>query len=106
MKLGIIISSNDPETAWSALRFGVFSIKQGDTVKVFLVSKGVEIEGLDTEQFKVTEQMTALIKGGGKIYACGTCLRLRQLSGSEACLLSGMKDMHDIVKESDRVVTF
>lgn len=106
MKLGIIISSNEPETVWNAFRFGFFSIKQGDTVKVFLVSKGVESETLDTDRFKVTEQMAALVSGGGKIYACGTCLKLRQLPGSETCPLSTMKDMHDIVQESDRIVTF
>ncbi len=106
MKLGIIISSNEPETVWNAFRFGIFSIKQGDTVKVFLVAKGVESETLDTDQFKVTEQMAALVNDGGKIYACGSCLKLRQSPGSETCPLSTMQDMYDIVKESDRTVTF
>ncbi|WP_456386707.1 DsrE family protein [Desulfolithobacter sp.] len=106
MKLGIIISSNEPETVWNAFRFGVFSVKQGDEVKVFLTAKGVESENLDTDQFKVTEQMAALVNGGGEIYACGTCLKLRQLPGSDTCPLSNMKKMYDIVRESDRIVTF
>ncbi|MFP7754710.1 DsrE family protein [Thermodesulfobacteriota bacterium B35] len=106
MKLGIIISSNEQETVWNAFRFGVFSLKQGDVVKVFLISKGVESENLDTDRFKITEQMAALTAAGGTIYACGTCLKLRQLPGSETCPLSTMKDMHDIVQESDRILTF
>ena len=42
MKLGIVIYSNDPETVWNAFRFGNFSRKQGDEVKIFLLAKGVE----------------------------------------------------------------
>jgi len=47
MKLGIVIYSNDPETVWNAFRLGVFSLKEKDTVKVFLLAKGVECESLD-----------------------------------------------------------
>ena len=36
MKLGIVISSNDPETAWNASRLGNFALTQGDAVRVFL----------------------------------------------------------------------
>ena len=106
MNLGIIISSNEPETVWNAFRFGVFALKSGDAVKVFLLAKGVESEALDTEQFKVTAQMANLVDSGGRIYACGTCLKIRQQQGSENCPLSTMKDMYDIVRESDKVVTF
>jgi uncharacterized protein involved in oxidation of intracellular sulfur len=106
MNLGIIITSNEPEIVWNAFRFGVFSLKNGDEVKVFLLAKGVESESLDTAQFKVTEQMENLVGSGGRIYACGACLKIRQQQGSEICPLSTMKDMHDIVRESDKVVTF
>lgn len=106
MKLGIIIYSSDAETVWNGFRFGNFALKSGDTVKVFLLAKGVESESLDTDRFKVTEQMKALVDSGGEIYACGTCLKIRNSNGSEICPLSTMKDMYEIVKESDRVVTF
>ncbi|MDD5302510.1 MAG: DsrE family protein [Elusimicrobia bacterium] len=106
MKLGIIIYSTDPETVWNAFRLGVFSLKQGDQVKVFLLAKGVECEKLNTDQFKVTEQMQAFVDNGGKILACGTCLKLRHSEGTELCPLSTMKDLYDIVKESDKVLTF
>lgn len=106
MKLGIIIYSTDSETVWNAFRLGVFSLKQGDGVKVFLLAKGVECEKLNTDQFKVTEQMQALVDNGGKILACGTCLKLRHSEGTELCPLSTMKDLYEIIKESDKVVTF
>lgn len=106
MKIGIVIYSTDAETVWNGFRFGVFGLKQGDHVKAFLMAKGVECEKLDTDQFKVTEQMRAFVDNGGMILACGTCLKLRHSEGSELCPLSTMKDLYEIVKESDRVVSF
>lgn len=106
MKIGIVIYSTDAETVWNGFRFGVFGLKQGDQVKAFLMAKGVECEKLNTEQFNVTEQMQSFVDNGGQIQACGTCLKLRHSEGSELCPLSTMKDLYDIVKESDRVVTF
>jgi len=106
MKLGIVIYSTDAETVWNGFRLGVFALKQGDQVKVFLMAKGVECEKLDTEQFKVTEQMQALVDSNGEILACGTCLKLRHSEGSELCPLSTMKDLFDLIKESDKVVSF
>lgn len=106
MKLGIVIYSNDPETVWNAFRLGVFALEKKDSVKTFLLAKGVEAEGLDTEHFKVTEQMKLFVDKGGEILACGTCLKLRQSEGSEMCPLSTMKDLYDLVQDSDKVLTF
>jgi uncharacterized protein involved in oxidation of intracellular sulfur len=106
MKIGMVIYSNDAETVWNAFRLGNFALKEGDTVKVFLLAKGVESESLDTEQFKVTEQMASFVEKGGHILACGTCLKIRQSEGSEMCPLSTMKDLYEIVTQSDRVITF
>lgn len=106
MKLGIIIYSDDAEVVWNAFRLGNFALKEKDQVKIFLLAKGVECEKLDTDKFKVTEQMQAFVDAGGKILACGTCLKIRNSEGTEMCPLSTMKDMYEIIKESDRVVSF
>ena|SRR3989338_3082466 len=106
MKLGIVIYSADSETIWNAFRLANFALKEKDLVKVFLLAKGVECDTLDTAQFKVTEQMQSFVEGGGKILACGTCLKIRQKGESELCPLSTMKDLYELVKESDRVLTF
>jgi uncharacterized protein involved in oxidation of intracellular sulfur len=106
MKLGIVLYTTDAETAWNAFRLGLFALKQGDTVKAFLLAKGVESENLDTEQFKVADQMREFLKQGGEILACGTCLKLRDTEGSELCPVSTMKDLYELVRDSDRVVTF
>lgn len=106
MKIGIIIYSNDSETVWNAFRYGNFAIKEGDEVKIFLTGKGVEAESLNTEKFAVTQQMNDFVKAGGKISACGTCLKIRNAGATDICPIAGLKDMHAMVKESDRVVTF
>lgn len=106
MKLGIVVYSADAETVWNAFRLGNFTLKKGDEAKVFLLAKGVECESLDSDKFRIKEQMQSLVDSGGRIYACGTCLKIRQSGGSELCPLSTMNDLYEIVKESDKVVTF
>ncbi len=106
MKLGIVIYSIEPETVFNAVRFGNFALREGDEVKIFLLAKGVEIESIDNSKFKIMEQMDAYLGGNGRIYACGTCLKLRNSEGSEICPMSTMKDLYDLVKECDKVVSF
>jgi len=106
MKIGIIISSNDAETCWNALRYGNFALGQKDEVKVFFMGKGVEYQKISTEKFNTVEQAKEFMQAGGKIYACGSCIKSREQEGSKLCPISTMKDMYDIVKESDKVATF
>ncbi|MEA3281298.1 MAG: DsrE family protein [Euryarchaeota archaeon] len=106
MKIGIIIYSNDSETVWNAFRFGNFALTEGDSVKAFLLGKGVECESLDTSKFVVTEQMRMFVDTGGEIFACGSCLKIRQSEGSEVCPLSTMRDLYEIVAECDKTITF
>lgn len=106
MKLGIIIAVNDAETAWNAFRFANFSVKKNDTVKVFLMGKGVEAEKISTGKFDVRKQMQEFLSLKGEIFACGTCLKVREQDSNELCPISTMNDMYEIVRDSDKVVTF
>lgn len=106
MKLGIVIYSADAETLWNAFRFGSFALKKADSVSVFLLGKGVECETRDDARFKVTVQIKEFAQAGGKIFACGTCLKSRQSQGSELCPISTMQDLYELVRDSDRVLTF
>jgi len=111
MKWGIVISSNDVETVWNALRLGVFALLQGDEVKAFLTGKGVElarqeVKQLDTGKFKVSEQMQAFLEQGGQILACGTCLKLRQSETAASCPVSTLQDLYILLKEADKVLCF
>jgi len=105
MKLGIVIYSTDAEAVWNAFRLGVFALKQGDIVAAFLLAKGVECEKLDAAPFNVKEMMQSFVDGGGRILACGTCLKLRNSQGSELCPLSTMKDLYELVRDCDKVVS-
>ncbi len=106
LKIGIVIYSGDSETVWNAFRFGNFALSQKDEVKVFLLAKGVESENLDSDRFKVTAQMKSFVGNGGKIFACGSCLKIRHSEGSETCPLSTMKDLYNIIDQSDKILTF
>jgi uncharacterized protein involved in oxidation of intracellular sulfur len=50
--------------------------------------------------------MQEMIGRGGRIDACGTCLKLRNTGAGEMCALSTMQDLYDLTWESDRVLTF
>jgi uncharacterized protein involved in oxidation of intracellular sulfur len=106
MKIGVIISSNDAETSWNAFRYANFCLGQKDEAKVFLTGKGVEYQSISTDKFNTIEQAKKLIQSGGKILACGTCIKFRSQEGTEMCPINTMKDMYEIIKESDKVVTF
>ncbi len=106
MKLGIILSHTQPETVFNALRLANYSLRQGDAVKIFLVGQGVEIDRIDDPKFNVREQARAVLAGGGNFLACGTCLKLRDSPGSEICPLSTLRDFYEIVRDSDRLLTF
>ena len=84
---------------------GCFCTKEGYQVRVFLLAKGVECESLDTDTFKVTEQMQEFVNEGRQILACGMCLKIRQSDGPELCPLSTMKNLHELIRDSDKVVS-
>jgi sulfur relay (sulfurtransferase) complex TusBCD TusD component (DsrE family) len=106
IKLGIVIYSNDPETVWNALRIANYSLSEKDTVSVFLMGKGVEIKSLSTKDFDVTEKLNNFLDSGGKIFACGTCMNSRSLKESKACPVSTLSDLYEIIRRSDKLLTF
>jgi len=85
MKIVVIISSNDVETCWNALRYANFCLGQKDEVKIFLTGKGVEYQKISTEKFNTVEQADKLLKSDGKILACGTSIKSRNQEGSKMC---------------------
>jgi sulfur relay (sulfurtransferase) complex TusBCD TusD component (DsrE family) len=53
MKIGIILSSSDPEIVWNALRFANTAILEDHQVKIFLLGQAVEIENIISDKFNV-----------------------------------------------------
>lgn len=106
MRLVIVIFHNIPETVFNAFRLANFALTAGDKVSVFLLGKGVEIDQIMDEKFDVHEQARTFLNNGGEIQACGTCLKIRDSAGSELCPLSTMQNLYEMIKESDKVITF
>jgi hypothetical protein len=104
--IGIVIYSNDVETVWNAIRFANFSKSQGDTVSIFLLGKGVELDNLVKTDKNIKEQTDEFHTGGGVIFGCGTCLQSRNNNEPKVCKFSSMKDLYDIVRKNKIVMTF
>jgi uncharacterized protein involved in oxidation of intracellular sulfur len=104
--VGIVIYSNDSETVWNALRLANYSKNQGDTVCVFLLGKGVEVDKIVNENNDVKEQVNDLLDNGGKILGCGTCLQSRNNNEPKVCKFSSMKDLYELVRKNKIVLTF
>jgi len=106
MKLGIIIETKELEKSWNAMRFAVTAKKNFHEVKVFLMGEAVEIENLTHEKFDVSAQIIAFHEAGGELLACGMCLKLRNMEGSDVCPISTMIDCVKLVEWADKIVTF
>jgi hypothetical protein len=104
--IGIVIYSNDVETVWNAIRFANFSEKQGDTVNIFLLGKGVELDNLIKTEKDLKEQTDTFLSDGGTILGCGTCLQSRNNKDPKVCKFSSMKDLYELVRENKIVMTF
>jgi sulfur relay (sulfurtransferase) complex TusBCD TusD component (DsrE family) len=107
MKLAIILSTNNPETNWNALRLANLAITKGDEVSIFLLGEGVEYEKNSSDKFNINQQVETFLKSNkAQILACGTCLKLRNQPGSETCPISGLKELYELVDTKDKVLTF
>lgn len=105
MKLGIIVNSNDPETAWNALRLGNEALGAGNETNIFLLGSGVETASIKDETFDVAGALEKFLDSGGNLLACSSCLELRQQEAG-VCSLSTMSQLVEMISDSDKVVTF
>ncbi len=53
----IVITTNDPETAYNAMRLANTGVAKGDEVNVFMLGKGVLFEQTSTQEFDVMGQV-------------------------------------------------
>ncbi len=106
MNIGIVISQTEPETVWNAFRFANFSLKKKHKVKTFLMGKGVECVDIVDQEFPVIDEINKYVDSNGEMFACGTCLVSRKREGTPICPMSSMKDLMEIVEQSDKLLTF
>jgi uncharacterized protein involved in oxidation of intracellular sulfur len=104
--IGMVIYSNDVETVWNALRLANYSKIQGDTVHIFLLGKGVELDNLVKTNQDLAEQSSKFLDNGGTILGCGTCLNSRNNKEPQVCKFSSLKDLYEIIRKNKIVLTF
>ena len=104
--IGMVIYSNDVETVWNAFRLANHSKTQGDTVQVFLLAKGVEVDHLVKENEDLKEQVDAFLEKGGEIQGCGTCLKSRKNNEPQVCTFSSLADLYIVIRKNKIVLTF
>jgi uncharacterized protein involved in oxidation of intracellular sulfur len=107
MKLAIIISITEPETIWNAFRVANLAVDAGDAVSIFLIGAGVEYEKASNAKFNIAEQVQKFLQSEkAHILACGACLKLRQQESSETCPISTLKDLYNLIRDSNKVLSF
>ncbi len=62
-----VISSNDAETVYNAVRLANVSLQKGKEVKMFMLGRGVEFNEISTSEFDVKSQIAAFDAGCGEL---------------------------------------
>lgn len=104
--IGIIISSNDTETVWNTLRLANYSKNKGDTVSIFLLGEGVELDSMVKTNNDLKEQADKFLDNGGSILGCGTCLKSRNNKEPQVCTFSSLADLYELIRKNKIVLTF
>lgn len=102
-KIAVVIGSSEPEKAWNAFRFANLALGKKDEVSVFLMNSGVECL-VDTGKFNVKTLSEKFEQAGGRLHACGTCIKSRSMG--EVCEISNMETFYSLLMESGRTVYF
>ncbi|MCX7724403.1 MAG: DsrE family protein [Thermodesulfovibrio sp.] len=108
MKIGILISTDDPETLWNAFRFGILCLNMDydNEVTIFLNARATAYEEADSEKFNIKELAKSFVLGGGKIIGCQKSMGFRGLEGNEICQKGGQKDLYELLMSCDRFISF
>jgi len=107
MKLGIILQSNKQEHVWNTFRLGITALEAGHQVEIFLMNEGSELDTIpDNKDFDISIKVSEFKKLKGKMYVCGTCLKLRGKEGNSVCPVSTMPDLLKMIESSDKVLVF
>jgi len=62
-----VISSNEPETVYNAVRLANVSLKKNKEVTLFMLGRGVEFNEISTEEFDINSQLDEFYEAGGEL---------------------------------------
>ena len=101
------------DKAWNALRLADELLNQDARVKIFLLEDGVDVgkENQDAKgkEYNLEELTKKLLAKNVPFIACSTCLKVCGISHEKLIdgIIEGhMSDLANLVKESDKVLTF
>lgn len=63
-----VISSNDTETVYNAVRLANTGLKAGREINLFMLGKGVEFNDISTEEFDIQTQVEEFYNNGGELF--------------------------------------
>ena len=69
MNILLIVSSNDPEIKWNAVRFGNFLLNAGEDVSIFLNGPGSALYKGDCDALPIREQAKTFALSEGSLIA-------------------------------------
>jgi len=67
MHVGLILSNNDPDILWNALRFANFCLEKEEEVTILLNSHAVEYHKVDSPQYNLEELFKIFALSEGRI---------------------------------------
>jgi uncharacterized protein involved in oxidation of intracellular sulfur len=114
----ILLSVNDApygsERAFNALRLaGSLARREGVDVKVFLVGDGAGCaksgQVVPAGYYNVAQMIAALVRHGGHVGVCGSCMDARGISEAElveGCKRSSLEEWATWTLEADKPLTF
>ena len=62
-----VISTNDAETVYNAVRLANVSLKKKKEVTLFMLGRGVEFNEISTEDYDVNSQIDEFYASGGEL---------------------------------------
>ncbi|WP_392561037.1 DsrE family protein [Orbus sturtevantii] len=107
MKITVLITSNNIEKAWNALRLMNTFLAMEHQVSAFLINGGVETEFIDHQLFDIQKNWQLFFERGGIATSCGTCLDFRKLTDRvQKNTIGNLIDCANLVENADKVLTF
>ncbi len=67
-KLLLVITTDEVETVWQALRLANQALAEGDQVSLYATGKGVKIFTMEDEPLDVASQLELFLERGGRAY--------------------------------------
>lgn len=113
----LVIVSSAPyegsDVVWNALRFAESTLENQNNARIFLINEGVDTGrgGLKPPDnfFNLAEMLRDIANMGADVKYCKTCIDRCGIGTGEMIeeiKVGSMKDLHDWVVSSEKVVTF